>query len=532
MPRRPLRARRGGLLAALLLLALALPALPVAAQDARILGVDDWTYVYLQRLQRRGLLLELNPTALPYRRGDVADALRKLDDDNLTPVEARWVQLLRDEFAPSLADAGEDAVVGLEVGGGVRAADSRRLDPLRPVGDDLEAQPYARGRFYLEGRGFVGELGLRMDRYYNNDVDGIDLARRLNMRNVDTYVGYRHRWASLYAGRFNHHWSLHGEAAGLISMNPPPYDVISLRLGGERLALRSLVGELDSANPDGTFTGRGATKPGGGIRRYVSAHRIDWRPTPHLTLSFMESILFSGPNAGLTLKQLNPLLTYLFEIDNQPKNDENNGFIAGLLWAQLGRVTLYSQFMLDDLDRLKLFDEDAEPTSLTWISAVQVGRLTPTVDVGASLDVVASRTYNTNQPEGKYLFLRRGLATQFSDYVHATAYADVYLDELVPGLMVTPRVHVLAQGEQDIRAPFPGRDGPGFILSGDEATTWRGAVQVRLQPTTWWWVRADLGVNRTTQPGFDPAAETETRFSGLVEAGVRLSLSRGYALSF
>jgi hypothetical protein len=43
---------------------------PLCAQPNRVIPVEDWTYFYLQRLQRRGYLLDLHPTALPYTHGE------------------------------------------------------------------------------------------------------------------------------------------------------------------------------------------------------------------------------------------------------------------------------------------------------------------------------------------------------------------------------------------------------------------------------------------------------------------------------
>ena len=45
----------------------ALPANPVLAQGNRLLPTSDHAYEYIVRLQRRGHLLDLNPTSLPYR---------------------------------------------------------------------------------------------------------------------------------------------------------------------------------------------------------------------------------------------------------------------------------------------------------------------------------------------------------------------------------------------------------------------------------------------------------------------------------
>ena len=90
----------------------------------------------------------------------------------------------------------------------------------------------------------------------------------------------------------------------------------------------------------------------GNKRRYLAAHRWDWRPSRNFMLSAMESVLYSGSNAGLSLKYLNPLHPFTFVVDNRPKNEENNGFVTGLLWAQFKRLTVHAQMMVDDFKEI------------------------------------------------------------------------------------------------------------------------------------------------------------------------------------
>src|SRR5690554_3755184 len=68
-------------LACVLVLATALLVMDAQAQrrvrvpEAVLLPVDDGAHVYVERLQRRGLLRELNPTAAPYTLGELDGAL-------------------------------------------------------------------------------------------------------------------------------------------------------------------------------------------------------------------------------------------------------------------------------------------------------------------------------------------------------------------------------------------------------------------------------------------------------------------------
>ncbi len=494
------------------------------AQSNRLVPLEDPAYRYIERLQRRGRLLELHPTALPYRHAEIAAALRNVDRSALSPVEASWITQLDARF-PERSTGRDEAVLGVRLGGGASAANTRRRDALRPLGTDAHAYENALAQVFFEKGPFVAQLGARHDLYYDRDPDGLSPVRRLVARSEESYAGAHTPLASVYLGRFANHWGLPGGAGVVVSDNPRSYDQLNLRLGGPRLAIRSLLGELDSITADGRYTGiAGDDSVRASERRFFAAHRFDWRPTPNLVLSLMESAIYSGGNSGISLKYLNPVNPFFFVVDNRPKNDENNGAVAGLIWLHAGRFTLHGQLMFDDFDVLN----GQEPASFA-ITGSLVYAARADVDLGGGLEAVAARTYNTIQPEGRFLYLLRGLATQFSDYVHAHAFADLYL---VPDLTLTPRLDVLAQGEGDIRQPFPAKDAdvPG-ILTGTVERTVRTSVRLFFQRDPRWWVRLDLGVNFTKNKGSVKGAD-ETRFVGLAEFGIRLTFDRNFKLGF
>jgi hypothetical protein len=499
---------------------------PAFGQPSRIIPVEDWTYTYLERLQRRGHLLTLSPTALPYREGEVVRALAEADTGRMSRIERRWTALL--SAALSAPDYESDEILfGGGIEAGFRAINSDRLDVLRPtdegdpalVAGPLRLFPNVTGRV-TAGRGpLVAQMGLRHDLYYRDDPDGIRPANRLITRNSDSYVGFDGRFASVYLGRFSNHWAVHGEDAPFLSANPAAYDQMTLRIGGRRLAVRSILGELDSITADDRFTGAaGADSVAGSKRRFLAAHRIDWRPAPYLSITFMEASLYSGAQAAGSLKYLNPLLVYAFAVDNRPKNEENNGLVAGSVWLQLRPVTLHGQLVIDDID---LMSETGEPPSVALTGALYYAGPFPAIDLGAAFTIISARAYNTHQTEGQYVYLLRGLATQFNDFVHLTAFADVYADRILPGLHITPRLDLLLQGEADPRQPYPEHD-VAFVLTGDVARTLRTGARVRFQNDPRWWVGLDYGANFRLGE-----AQTSVRLIGLLEFGMRMSITRG-----
>ena len=412
-----------------------------------------------------------------------------------------------------------------------RTINSDRLDVVRPLGDTLNFFWYGTlANVYADAGPFIAELGFWQNKYYDVDPDGLDTALRFLIRSENTYLGVHSRLFSAYAGRWSNHWSVPGEPSTLLSDNPRSQDQIMMRLGGQRFSVTGLLSELDSVTEDGRFTGRVADDSVrvGNRRRYLAAHRWDWRPSRHFMLSAMESVLYSGTNAGLSLKYLNPIHPFTFVVDNRPKNEENNGFVTGLLWAQVQRLTVHAQMMVDDFNAR---GESGNET-LTFAFAGSATYALPRMDLGATLNVVSARAYNAPQPEGQYTFLQRGLATQFSDYVHTAAYADLYLDDVALGLRLTPRLDLLAQGERDIRQPFPpNTEDLDNLLDGTVTRTVRPALQAVYQPSPWWWVRVDAGFNITSNLDHIDGQD-ETRFVGLIEAGVRLVVDKAFRLDF
>jgi hypothetical protein len=517
---------------ALLALALLAP-LAGAAQDHRLLPADDPAYRWVERLQRRGHLLGLNPTVAPYTEGEVRDALGRLG--RLSPAEKRWARRLRQRLRPHV-EAGRRAAFVAEVAGGAVASTNDRLDVLRYVEggspvvgtDAVGVYPAATLGAALEAGPLVAQLGARFDTYYEDDPDGLDVANKsVFLRNEGSYVGAVGRYGEVRLGRVARRWAGPAEDALFVSDTPRPYDALAVRVGGGQIAVRSFLAELDAADLDGRFTGRtGDRSREPSLRRYLAAHRIDWRPSRKVVVTGLESMMISGNGASAPLAALLPTAVYSFLNDGPPKNNEHNGLLGGHLWFQVGRTTVSGQVLFDDFD---LFF-GAEPASAAISGSVVQAGVADWADAGFALTAVTARTYNTGLPEQGYVYALRGIGLPFSDYVHARAFADLYLDGLVPGLSVRPEGHALWQGEADFREPFPDNAVP-LILVGDAERVLRAGAVLHLQPSPWWFARADLGVNWSENDGFERGADA-VRFVGIVEAGARVRLGASAALDW
>lgn len=491
------------------LIILSFPSIGTAQQSA-LLPSEDPTYELIERLQRRGYLLQLNPSLRPYSYRTLRNAIELLDVTSLSGIESEWYSQLNARIGQR--DDSEELITRFGVSAAMMQSSSKRYDPLRPLGTQPHVDPRVEFSAVMGWQNVVAASGITHDMFYDRDPDGLDLVNRFFIRGENTYLGFSSRFFDLYIGRFGTHWNRVGIEAPLIGDDVRQYDKIAIRVGSERLSLHSIYGELDNLNSGGVFSGRGFKA--GNVRRYVFAHRVDWKLGPTLTLSIFEGDLISGANAGLSLKYLQPFHVVFFESDNTPKNYENNLMIGTGFHFTRGRVSATGQFILDDiviLDR-KIVKEEGrlEPATSQTTLLVTYGGVKPNLDLGITGSLISSLSYRTDQKEGQWTYAQHSLGTPFADYAHIKVFADWYAD-LTTDLTLKPAFHVLAQGTGDFRDDFnksydSGRLLPAF-LSGTETITIRPAFGVDYRIFNLWidqhgtskgWefnITADIGLN-------------------------------------
>jgi hypothetical protein len=500
------------------------------AQQNRLVNTHSWQYEYIQRLQQRGFMLELNPTDLPYSEGDIRQALVGVAEEDLNRKEKRWYTILWKRFAKRPINVDSMRVGGL-FSAGARHSSSERLNVDNPLGEGEDILPRGKLNSYLEWKNWIGQAGVTFDWFYDIDPDGLDTVNRLYIRSEEAYFGYNSKMVDIYVGRFDNHWSLYDRQGAFLTDNPRSFDQIQLKFGNSKLSFSSIYGEMDSMSPDSTFTGR-SYRPGA-VRRYLFLHRLDWSPVPNLKLSFIEGEMYFSETAGISMRNLLPLHFLFFESHNAPMNNNSNLLLGGSIWYQTGRLTLYTQFMLDDF-MYKYREEAREsndfiPVTYTINSSATVTDIGNSFDLGLEADLVSSNSYRSNRYQDQWTYAQRGLATNFSDYIRTKAYATFY-PEWMEGVKVEPAVTLYYKGTEDLRdlrtsTEPDGSQIPG-ILAGTVERTVRPSLNLRYQPmgTTVFdpkhdirfnfWLDADMGVNFTDNYN-NIAGATNRRFIGL-----------------
>lgn len=508
---------------------LLLPA-PGAAQDpgrmgSRLLSTDSWSYEALEQLIARGYLPELNPLSQPFRRIDVAWALRELDEDGLPGPVRRWVRLLKGELATELArlsgEGSQEQDVGFELVLGGSGADSRRRDPLFPYRTDeeegLKDQAWWRysGSFWLETHNVAAEARLAKDAWtkeQHGDPDGLNPGGFKQLGRTDNaYVTAAFGWGNLWLGRFRRNWAPMGQAGLMIGSNPTSYPQVGLDLGRGRFSFQFMAGEL---------------RPVAGRKRYVVANRLDYA-WPNFKVSVGEAAVYSGE--GSTLRLINPVEFIFFDhnANNDRKEISGNLMFNAMFWGRLGNATLYGEAALDDFDLNPRTGADDRPVEATSYQ-VSFGARYHGIGAGnvPGLDYrrVSGWSYRTGPEAEQWTHLDRGLADPWSDYERLTLRMDLFPP--LGGLRLSPIFQYQKAGEGDYRIPFPPREemlGAPGIFQGVVETTSRIALQGHYQPSRLFFLDFDVGQSFIDNAGHEEGV-SENRLSFLLQFGVTLQL--------
>lgn len=497
------------------------------AQQNQIIHLNNNVYIYIKSLQQRGYFTELNPSKLPYTRGEVNSGLNRIDADELSSTEAFWYQQIDREVGYSEDNDVDTYLYGM-IEGGFEMNNTLSPDGLRPQAQKFFFLTNLASNLYGEHAGFGAQLGLRHNLFYDYDRIGENALSRYYGRSEDYYLGYNSDFFQAYVGKYQNLWALYGEASTMISDNARSFDRIDITVGPEWFKVSGIFGELDNLGKDGTFE-RGSKNRIDGTKRYLALHRIDLKVTDNFRLGYFDGFIYSSESSVPSLRYISPMNLFFFDRNTNPVNDEFNALFGGLVWAQYRNVTFNLQAMIDDIViKEGKLENEIEPVTFAITNSVNFSGITDMLDIGYEAEFVAYQTYNTDQAEGRYLYLKRGIANQHNDYAYGSVYAKIHAHKWVNGLTITPRLSYLAQGELEINENefidrYPNGEVIDMILTGTEEKMSRISLDALYNPIPQFWIESSLGYNYTNDYEH-VSGQTSSRITAKLLAGFRLSL--------
>lgn len=494
------------------------------SQSSRILELDNnAAYQLIERFVENGRFKNLNPTKLPYTHYEVYKELEGINEVELSEIEKIWFQLLEDEIEYSKEYEGRDYIVEPYVLSGSEFNNSERKSYYRSTSDEYYVWPFTDLGISADFKGFTLNTNVRFDLYYEFGPDGLDPTNRLYMRNEDSYVGYTSKYFKAYLGRFEHNWGLHNKKSTFVSDNPRTFDAVNYTIGTEKISFTVLHGFLDNISGDDIYRGVSKEDPLA-KRRYLSLKRLDWKLSDSFSIALKEAILYSGTTVNPEPKYLVPSFVFFFLEAGTPRDQVENLLLGTNVWFSSNGFTLNFDFMLDDL----IFNREdrgiTERSNFSTILNTSYAIANKPLKLNWDFELISYQSYNTDQAEGRYIYLNRGIGTNFNDYVFTEIGLDYYADLKVKGLRVSPYIGILKQGEQVINQDFDSSypDGEAYetVLTGTVESTTRFGIKSFYSPVNYFWVRTDLGYNLVENAG-NVEGISSNRFVGMIELGFK-----------
>ncbi len=466
-------------------------------QATRYLYLDHWAYRYIDYLQERGFMRDLNRSVRPYQRGDVARSVRNHLNRTTTmgALEKEWLKLLEEEFEDDIR-----LISGPKRNDPVYYVRGVAREDADAVGDDRDADYFLSGEvlFRLPSLVFSSRISLDQGLFDNPNYLGrhdISVAGRVE----DSYLLTRFKAISLFFGRTERIWSPFPDMSLVLSGNPFSYDHLSIRIGGKRLGLQSLFARLSDL-PSGALGVDGQ-------QRYLSAHRLDFRLGSWLQMGLFESALFGGKGKGLDLALINPFAPY-FIIENSTTRQMNSFVGFDLFFIPREDITLSMQLLIDDV-KLSLFGtpifhgDEVEPNEFgfaiggTYSDPLGISNTL----IRARYHKVTNYTYNAVDSLEQYLHgginLGSGNGNDFDELVFGVDY---FFEK---GWILSGSASYLRQGEGRVTDPFP------VEFASDDLPFPSGVVEKKFelgatlhyQPSAVWFIRGGLGFEDVTNKG-------------------------------
>ncbi len=214
----------------------------------------------------------------------------------------------------------------------------------------------------------------------------------------------------------------------LLSPNAYSVDHFAASVGSARVQLQSWVAELDPRT-DSTGTLQ---------YRYMMQNRPVDHPSGRWTAALGAASVTSGPGDELDFWDLNPATVSYFRAGNGL--DDVNSFVD-VDFERRAKVTVYGQFMLDDIQVSRKVLTDDKPASFGLTLGAKGGSQSGGVSWVIFYTQVAALTYrNEDNEQVPEYFGGQGIGRQFNDYDQVTAQLNLLRG---PTFLLQPEVDIV-----------------------------------------------------------------------------------------
>ncbi|HXQ28755.1 MAG TPA: hypothetical protein VN848_05750 [Gemmatimonadales bacterium] len=420
------------------------PTVGLSQQASPYVPIGHWAMPFVEHLISAGIIADPTPDTRPIKQAQLLHALEGADTMRASPTTRATIRRLIAEWAPV-----EPAPhYRFEPGLGTQLSTFAFRDPL-----ELDRGTCATNQCVIQTPGHhtsdhtfvstdvdaefvfgsvVGVSHLALDTRLEADPDW-NASDNNATRFEEAYLSAQWKVGELFFGILDRNWGPSVTQGVLLSPNPYSLDHFAATVGTKGFQLQMWAAELDPRT-DSTGTM---------VNRYMIQDRLWIHPPGRWTATLENAAVIAGAGRVPDLWYFNPASITYFRAQN---GTEDNNFL-GADFERHGRVTLFGQAMLDDIQVSRNQVGEIKPTSYAMTIGAKGGAQSGGTSWTVFYTQVASLTYrNDDNEEVPEYFAGNGIGRQFNDYDQATAQLNVLLG---PTFMLTPQIDIVRQGQGD-----------------------------------------------------------------------------------
>jgi len=490
-----------------LFLLLLLPAGAAAQEASPYLPMSHWSMPFLEHLITKGRLVDPTPLTRPFRTDQVLRALDAVDSTIVTRAEWAVVRQVRSD----LTRHEHGPAARLDVHAGMAASSHARRDPLREAGPGHATfSGGAALTLYFGPVVVVSHPDFDTRLKYDPDWYG-KKDRVVAGRFEAAYISAQFTYADLFFGSLDRNWGPSAVQGLLLSDSPYGPDHLGITIGTSGLHLDGIATQLNSLTDTAGLV----------HNRYMVLHRLWIRPPGRWTVAVWEGSVLSGAGRQLEPWYLNLLsVGYLAQLNTNTNVNSFLGFDA----QRQGKVTLFAQGMLDDIQIDRKGPKDLKPSSYGLTLGAQ-GSVPHTAAAWTLFYTrVTNLTYRNEDNTQTPIYFGLGTGRNFSDYDQTTLKLSFIPSSAA---LLQPEITFLRQGEGDLHLPHPPVSAypstPTFLAGVVERTLRLAAGGHAAHGR--WVLSADGGVHLISNAGHVTGAN-KTRWVGSIQLMWRTSKER------
>lgn len=302
-------------------------------------------------------------------------------------------------------------------------------------------------------------------------------------------------------GRMPFRWGPGMRAALLLSDDSPSLD--GLFING---AFGQFKGYAVAAYLNRIWSGAGTERYL--AKRYFSARRLNWKPSPRLEIGVSDAVVYGGDLRAPEIHYLNPILPFYASQFNAAKDashaelDDNVMASLDVQWRLANRHAVHAEILIDDL---RYDPKSNDPQALAWLVGWRIN------DWSLEYSRVSRFAYTHLKQENRYTHYSRSLGHFLgndADLLHAS-YARFLSTDIRASFSVEQR----RKGDSTVNDRYRGETDISF-LKGEAETTRAAELSVWARRQNWL-ARCGLSVQFTrgeTKPSIELTGSIERAF--------------------